>query len=107
MLLIGTALKVERIQGSKPATPTSDARSWDFTQVTIWDGHEVHVALVGRDYGPAPIDGEEVVAEVAVSPRRNSRSGAWENSVNLIAPADLGKLLDRLGVADSSAARAA
>lgn len=93
MFIAGTVLKYERIQGSKPATPTAEARSWDFEQVTVWDGNEAHACMIGRDFGPTPGKGEDLLVEVAVNPRRNSRSGAWENSVTLVRRLSLDELL--------------
>lgn len=107
MLLAGTVLKTENIKGSRPATPTAEARSWDFDQVTIWDGNDVHSCMVGRDFGPLPGQGEDVVVEVAVSPRRNNRSGAWENSVNLLRRVSADELLALIPADAASGQRAA
>jgi len=105
VIIAGTVLKYERIVGSKPATATAEARSWDFEQATIWDGQDAHTCMIGRDFGQPPGQGQDVVVEVAVSPRRNTRSGAWENSVTLVRRMSEDDLLALLPAA--TAARAA
>lgn len=100
MFIIGTVLKVERISG----TSNDGSRSWDFVQVTLWDGDAAHQAILGRDFGNAPGQGEVVCVEVNVQPRRNNRSGAYENSVTLLRQVSPEDLLDRL---PATAARAA
>jgi hypothetical protein len=95
VFIAGTVLKTENIRGSRPATADAAARSWDFDQVTIWDGNEAHACLVGRDFGPdTPGKGEDLVVEVAVNPRRNTRSGAWELSVTLLRRLSVDDLLN-------------
>lgn len=97
MLLICTVLKTEHITGSRPATPTAEARSWDFWQITVWDGNDAHACMVGRDLDPESIgQGEDAAFDVSVTPRRNTRSGVWETSVTLLRRVTPDEVLDRV-----------
>lgn len=99
MHLIGTVLKSERIKGQ------NETRSWDFVQVTIWDGDEAQTCMIGREAESEVFgQGEDVVVEVRVQPRKNTRSGAYENSVTILRRVTPDELLDRLPAVASRAA---
>lgn len=105
MLIVGTVLKSEHITGSREATATAEARSWDFWQVTVWDGNEAQSCMVGRDVDPTSFGaGEDVVLDVTVNPRRDTRTGVWQNSVNIVGRLTPEALLDRLPAVASRAA---
>lgn len=88
MLINGPVLRVERITGSQPEAGDRPARSWDFTQVHVLDGVQVHACNIGRDFGQTPGEGEHLLALVDVATRRNSRTGAYEVSVSLVRRVD-------------------
>ena len=78
MLIHGTVLKTDRIVGKNDRGP------YDFTQVHVLDGIAVHVATVGREFGEIPTKGEQILAEVNVTPRKNRTSGAADVSITLV-----------------------
>lgn len=104
MLINGPVLRVERIEGSQPATADRAARSWDFTQVHVLDGVEVHRCLIGREFGEPPSEGEHLLALVDVGTRRDTRTGIFTVSVTLVRRVDPDTLYDS---ATGPAARAA
>jgi len=104
MLINGPVLRVERIKGDQPASGDRPARSWDFTQVHVLDGVQVHACMIGREFGDVPGEGEHLLALVDVATRRNSRSGAYEVSVTLVRRVDPDVVFD---VEPLTAARAA
>lgn len=78
-LIKGTVLKVEPISGG------SGENSYAYLRAHVLAGVTVQPCRVGDNYGPAPVAGEDILAEIAVNAYKDRSQGA-RLGVTLVAP---------------------